>query len=385
MLVALLALAALRAARPARSFAGAAGVAGYRVGTIRAATTATSTAGDADREALTAAARAGDWREALHRLDGLCAAAEASERWPHPRCFDDAVLACSRAQPSRWEEALNVLQRMRTFRLEPGLYAYNNALWACARANEWREAMKLLGQMKRSPHPPDVVSFTAVLSAARAGGEWQLALNLLTQMKDRGLTPNAMAYGMAIGACRRGGRGTEAAKLVRQMQAEGIDPPELTLCEALTACAREGAHGDAANLWAALEEMEAQAGGLDMRAYWARLQERGTARDWRGALALLDHISGDRTSGAVDESCLNMAARACGLAGAWEAAAELLQTSEASYGIAPTERMRRSTIQAAGVAKRPDMALLQLDEAEVTAAPSNPLLAGLLNEPRAGR
>ena len=87
----------------------------------------------AKADVLSNAAQTGDYATALTLLDELCAEAEANTRWPHPRCFDQTIAACSRSEPPRWEDALQVLQRMGTFGLAPRLHAFNYAIAACAR------------------------------------------------------------------------------------------------------------------------------------------------------------------------------------------------------------------------------------------------------------
>ena len=86
------------------------------------------------------------------------------------------------------------------------------------------------------------------------------------------------------------------------------------------------------------------------------------AGDWEGALRLLEAMATAGGDAAPDASSCNMAARACGRAGAWQAARELLNRSEADFGVAPTERMRRSTLQACGKAGRGQAALEALLE-----------------------
>ena len=64
-----------------------------------------------------------------------------------------------------------------------------------------------------------------------------------------------------------------------------------------------------------------------------------------------------------DAVACNMAMRACGRAGAWQAALGLLDTCEVAHGVLPTERMRRSAVQACGRAREHERGL-QLIQAQ---------------------
>ncbi len=74
---------------------------------------------------------------------------------------------------------------------------------------------------------------------------------------------------------------------------------------------------------------------------------------------------------AVDDACLTQALRACGRAGASDAARELLERSQRAYGLTPGDRAWRSAIQACAKAAQPNAALQirkLLDEAVAAGA-----------------
>ena len=323
-------------------------------------------------EALSAAAIAGDGAAALTLLEEMCAAAEATPgRWPHPnfpRCFDDAIIACSRSTPPDWEGALQCLQRMTSVGLEPRLYAFNGAIAACGRAGQWKECMKLLNQMTAIGVKPDVVSFNAALNGLRLAGQATVALQTLTRMRDRDLTPDYTSYYCVVSACNKGGQAAPVLALVDSAITEGIALSEELLSDALQACGRgKGQAVAAEKLWSLLEDMRATAGSggvLSVRSYNARLLERGTAGDWRGAVALLNGMAERGTK--ADASSVSLTARACGRAGAWEAAIALLKGCKEEFGVDPDERLYCSAMQACGKAKEYKRALELLDEAEGT-------------------
>ena len=330
-------------------------------------------------QALSAAAKTGEYSTALTLLEELCSAAKEENRWPHPRCFDDAIVACARGAPPQWQQALEVLARMRSFGLEPRAHAFNAAISACSRAGEWEQSMTLLDQMKAVGVAPSVISYNAALDGARVAGQPALALQLLQSMRDRGLAPDAISYACAISACQR--RGSDAVSLVDSAVAENITLSEPSLASVLVAVSsrekgkghREHAATDADRVWSLL--LQQQDGGkmLGVRAYNARLLERGTALDWRGALELLETM---RSEGAIDGRSCGYAMRACGRAGAWEAALDLLARVETDFGEPPGERLHCWAIQACAKAGQTQEAIRLFDEAELGLGLSSPKLYG---------
>ena len=201
------------------------------------------------RPLVMAASSEVQWEEALTRLDDICEVATSAKRWPHPRHFDEAIMACSRAEPSRWSEALDVLVKMREHGLMPRAYAFGGVISACARAGQWQQTLEVLDQMKKVGEAPQRFHFNAALSAMRVAGEWKSALSLLTRMRDRGVPPDLSSYGLAVGALRKGGRGATAAELVDRAVSEGLEPTERLMAEAIGACAVDGSHRQAESMW----------------------------------------------------------------------------------------------------------------------------------------
>lgn len=331
---------------------------------------------DALRSKLAADAKVGDYESAIAILERLTAAEKDKGRFPHPRLFDDTILACSRAEPPRWAEALETLKAMSACALAPGLYAFNNAIVACGKAGESGQASKLISQMKAAGVAPSVVSFNALLmglsrdSKRARTGAWQTALQVLTQMRDRGLEPDLVSYGNAVLTCRRAvpPQGAQAVALIDDAISRGFESSESLLCEALNACAAQGDQEAAAKrMWdRVVDGAKLRGEAPSGRAFHARLYERGTANDWLGALELLEEMKA--VGRQPDTSCVQHAARACGRAGAYEAVIGLLRRCESDYAIKPTERMYRSAIQACSKASKWEEALKLVDEAEASKA-----------------
>ena len=332
------------------------------------------------------------WRQAVADLE------RDDERRPSPSEFDEAILACSRAQPPAWEAALEVFQKRSAAGLAPRSNTFAHTMWACARAGEADRVMKLLSQMKATGVRPDTHAFHAALHAARVSKQWRLAKRLLQQMGDRDVERGARAYGAAIAACRRGGApASEAVQLLDEASAADVRLSQETLVEVLCACAatRGGGTEHGERVWCHVveacgrgdggdggdgggDDTDGTWGTLSLRACNGRLYERGTASDWQAATALLQQMrEGQPVSppGAPevrppppDLHSLNLVARACGRAGAWEAAVALFESCAATYGLEPSERMLCSAMQACTRAGRVDDTLRLLERAEANAA-----------------
>ena len=106
-------------------------------------------------------------------------------------------------------------------------------------------------------------------------------------------------------------------------------------------------------------------------AEWGRRSSSGTSteRAGRARVREVPPVKGGRAGSPEipagvdpDESSCGHAARACGRAGAWEAALALARRSSADFGIAPTDRMWCAALQAHGVAGKYGAAIDLLDE-----------------------
>ena len=247
------------------------------------------------------------------------------------------------------------------------------------------------------PRRPDLISFNGALSAARVAGQSDVTLRLLSRMRDCAIMPNHASFGAAVSACRRTGDGSTAVSLVETMLSEGLSPSEPLLVDALGACAKSGLHDAAQQLWnQILAAAASNSRPPGVRAFDARLHERGTAMDWmvrtechlesmltkssslpsslrhlscpflwicgmgmlavwrehlttlgvcraQGAIGLLEDMKQKGVS--IEESTCNYAARACGRAGAAGAAVQLLDDSLIKYGVSPTVRSAKSPSQ----------------------------------------
>ena len=93
--------------------------------------------------------------------------------------------------PSRWEEALDLLERMASEGVPPNVPAYSAAISACDKAPvpQARAALGLLERMQRDGLRGDVILYSAVMSACGKAGLWEAAEQALTLSRHLTLPP----------------------------------------------------------------------------------------------------------------------------------------------------------------------------------------------------
>ncbi|CAE8586760.1 unnamed protein product [Polarella glacialis] len=111
----------------------------------------------------------------------------------------------STAQAGRWQQALQVLENIRSERgEEPDLAACTKVMASCGRGRRWDAAIALFDELRFiHGRQPDEVMCTAVLSACRHAAAWAPALAVLaeTETGTLGFLPGLPHYGAAAGCC----------------------------------------------------------------------------------------------------------------------------------------------------------------------------------------
>ncbi|CAM9317114.1 unnamed protein product [Pylaiella littoralis] len=122
----------------------------------------------------------------------------------------------------RWEEALQVLDLMRTWKVPQDEFCVTAAITACGRAGQWQKSLDLLERLREDDGPTTVRLMNAVVDACRKGRQWEKALEMLADMKEHGVTPDEFTYSAAIAACRQGRQWDKALELFREMPQVGV-------------------------------------------------------------------------------------------------------------------------------------------------------------------
>jgi pentatricopeptide repeat protein len=71
----------------------------------------------------------------------------------------------------RWEEALEVFERMKAARVPPTTVTFNTLISACEKGWQWEQAMKVFEQMKKLGVASDTITFASLILACEKGGK----------------------------------------------------------------------------------------------------------------------------------------------------------------------------------------------------------------------
>ncbi|CAM9882463.1 unnamed protein product [Ectocarpus sp. 12 AP-2014] len=255
------------------------------------------------------------------------------------------------------------------------IYMYNACITALARCGRWRQALAILDHMRFTanaaeaaaaaaaaaalkadpaagidsgaamspPAPaavrPDVFSYSAAITACGNCGEWRRALALLRVMREQGVPPNVVSYNAAAHACVGDQRKIGET---RTNGNNGVAEPRGRAAE------EEEEEEEEEEGWALIlglmEEMRAEGVAPDVFTFTTAITACGKAGQWERALDLLEEMGGGgggddglrrRRTGvpiAPDVASINAAISACARAGQWESALGLLGRMAAQAG-----------------------------------------------------
>ncbi|KOO34810.1 mitochondrial protein [Chrysochromulina tobinii] len=128
------------------------------------------------------------------------------------------VLIATCAAARRWQEALDLLQRMQQRGVPRDTVTYNSVLSALGRGGRWRLALATFKQMRAERVPPNTVTFASAIAACAQAGEWERALKLLDTCFATGTPRNTIVYSSAISACEKAGEWRPALDLIARME-----------------------------------------------------------------------------------------------------------------------------------------------------------------------
>lgn len=308
---------------------------------------------------MAALGKIGLWRDAISEVDSAIQSGLSLDSYVYGSCIG-AV-----AHSGRWQEALNLLRRMRGEGIAPTTPVFNAVIKACSRGGQLKAVFALLDEMcagegatpavapASTPHVtrtsprrrvhhssnPDIQTFNTVISACGRAGEWELALEVMSQAKERqGLRLTRVTYNAAIAACGKSGRVERAVELLGEMRNAGLVPDAMSFNSAMLACAERGSWKQALLL---LREMESSGqiepkgegprpGGIspDEFSYSSAIVACGRGGRWSLGVGLLDSMR--RKGVSPSTVSYNAAMTACGDAGQWQRAVELLREMQAA-------------------------------------------------------
>jgi len=332
---------------------------------VKSRTSPRSKTRDVER-VVTKLGRAGKTEEALELFYGI--------ECPSTRLVNCAIDACSRARPTRLEEAfaildacvrdkglrvnvftfgalMNVCNRARNsdealallrsfekqYGVAPNSVVYNSAISACARSSppKTQQALDLLREaVEERELEMSVVGFNAAIAACAKDVDWKSAIKLLERMTEAnenvlsltGLSegggeqhrflvpePDQVTYGTILSACERGGQWSKVLGYAQTMDQRGLELDGLALTSCLHACQQLGL-ADEALIY--LDRMKSMHPAIQKT---MRFQRTGVRKPLRGP----------------DAVAYRLAISACARGGAWKEGIRLLQIMEAETGHAP--------------------------------------------------
>lgn len=281
-------------------------------------------------------AKCARWQEGLQILERIREAGST----PDELCVGPVLRACNQA--GQWQRTVQLLGKARCWGTELGVASYNTAIRACRGLGQWEESVAILRKMPTLGVAPDVLSYNSAISACAKGRRGGEAVSLLREMSMStvGVAPDATTYSLAIAACGKGGRWEKAVALLREMPTAGVVPNVLSYTSAILACAKGCQWKQATSL---LGEMSAAGLVPDEIAYSSVISACGKAGQWRQAVALLREMP---TIGvAPDLASYNATIVACGKGGQWEQAVALVREMLAA-GVVPDALSYASAISA---------------------------------------
>lgn len=222
--------------------------------------------------AITAAARASDWRLAVQLLrtmqqeqtDEVGGSQNATTTTtmgltsvPRPDAvtYGTVMAACEKC--GEWRQVLQFSNDMQNAGLPLDGMAITSALHACQQFGLASTAIQYLNRMKRvgaAPQRltagrerigsrqglcgPDAVAYRLTISACARGGAWQEGLRVLDEYCETLDNRDVVAYTAAMHGCEYAGEWQEAIRLLGRMRASGVEPNEVTFVSVMGACAK---------------------------------------------------------------------------------------------------------------------------------------------------
>lgn len=297
--------------------------------------------------------------------------------------YRNGAIACGKA--GQWKESVDILTEARDLGLTVGTRAYTSALTACAKHGRWEEALNILQVMRGygGTEAPDMVAYTITAAACRAANRHQEALALLSWAKEDGLhISGQFALGLlqCAAQCEHDACGADVALLllnaleaddsvndIKKTSRGGSMPPRSWALRvgytlAATALGKEGRWEDALSLSQRMKDTHGpQATNNinypsrsssrvivpDAHFYSALMTACGRAGRWQEALNLLDTMADD----GVPVTCVSygVAAAACKSSGRWKECLALISEMKAK-SIRPDAKMYTAVLNTCATA-----------------------------------
>jgi leucine-rich PPR motif-containing protein len=181
--------------------------------------------------AIAASARCGDWQGALAFLREM---KEEAGLEPGVEAYHAAMFACSKPDPAKWTECLDLLREMRSGGLPVGVTAYNTAILCAGMAHETAVAQRLLDELKTEGGKeeggrlvPNNGSYRGLIKSLAKTGDYEKCLVILEEMGKEGLEPDLLLFTDAMEVFARSQNPGATLRVLNQMK--GAKQPDLRL------------------------------------------------------------------------------------------------------------------------------------------------------------
>eukprot|EP00210_Caulerpa_lentillifera_P003704 g3537.t1 len=221
--------------------------------------------------------------------------------------------------------ALRLFREMKKSNVELDRYAFNVAIYACAKTGDVQQVFSIFDEMQKMRIRPNVITYTSLISACSIGNNAVRALEVFQQMKESGIEINVITYTTLMGCLQKAGKWEEALILFKEMEINGIAP--------------------------------------DLRAFNALISALGKAGSWEKAWSVFQAM--DRLGIKPDTISFNSLINACEKSGEYERAQEvfkkmLLKSKEQDSKIRPNAITFNSMISACAKKQKAKEAILLL-------------------------
>jgi pentatricopeptide repeat domain-containing protein 1 len=233
---------------------------------------------------------------------------------PNVFTFGALMNACNRARDA--DRAIKLLRSMeQDYGVSPNAVVYSSCISACARSIPPKPdlALKLLKEVVEEKQlAMSVVGFNAAISACAQASEWENAIYLLSRMEEAALNntsnflvpePDLVTYGTVLAACERAEQWKTILKYAKSMQEKGLAFDGLSIMSCLHACAELGLAYEALNYLNMMKSVDPVAPQT------ARLERSGARKPLVGP----------------DAVAYRCAIAACARGGAWKEGIRLLK------------------------------------------------------------
>lgn len=221
-----------------------------------------------------------NWRGALSHLNLF--EQNKSGAQPDLGCYTTVLAAC--VQAGRIEEGLQLVTRIRNRHFELDLISQNAIISAHAQAGQlldaeklskemvkrdaftysallggyrqhWEQALDVLERMREDKVAPTVEILNLIMHSCSRAGQPEHAMNILASTFDEyGLRPTTVTYGAAINACLVGFQWELALEYIESMKRDQLEPGIDIYCAIMQVLTSSGQFEEASGILKALED-----------------------------------------------------------------------------------------------------------------------------------